>query len=201
MFKKYPKKQIRWLWLTPTTHNINEISSSLCLSSVSQILDISELSRQSIRTLPPIPTCKIWFPQHQEWDDFFMKWEGIYLHLLFTYVYVYTYYISYLKMIILSNPENHDFAISTRFTGSPFLVFFGYNNVTYKNKQESSWQNYLGRGYEYPHNHFQERHDMMNPSRLVNRHCQYDSTYLGTNADMFLLVPAPSRLIVMSMMS
>lgn len=52
-----------------------------------------------------------------------------------------------------------------------FSCFFGYNNVTYKNKQESSSQNYLGMGYEYPHNHFEERHDMMNPSRLVNRHC------------------------------
>ena len=131
------------------------------------------------------------------------SWNGkvyIYIFFLLTYTYIHITYptlkwSSYQTLKIMISLFRHVSLVHL------FSCFLGYNNVTYKNKQESSWQNYLGRGYEYPHNHFQERHDMMNPSRLVNRHCQYDSTYLGTNADMFLLVPAPSRLIVMSMMS
>ena len=127
---------------------------------------------------------------------------SIYIFFLLTYTYIYIHITyptlkgsSYQSLKIMISLFRHVSLVHL------FSCFVGYNNVTYKNKQESSSQNYLGRGYEYPHNHFQERHDMMNPSRLVNRHCQYDSTYLGTNADMFLLVPAPSRLIVMSMMS
>ena len=101
-----------------------------------QILEVSELSGQSIRTLPPIPTCKNRKPT---------PGAGWFLHEMERYMYAYIYdmhfhidtcYISYLKMIILSCPENHDFAISIRFTGSPFVVFFvvGNDNVTYKNK-------------------------------------------------------------------
>ncbi len=128
--------QIRWLWRTPKQQFTTLMKYSILYMSVSQILEVSELSGQSIRTLPPIPTCKNRKPTPGAGWFLQSSWNGKVYECIYMYIHIDTCYISYRKMIILSCPKNNDFAISIRFTGSPFVVFFvvGNDNVTYKNK-------------------------------------------------------------------